>query len=76
MTAAAWRIRQVHHAGVLGWGGLSDDLLAAQRHRQLAEAGVDTAFREGNLRLSVHLFNTPADVDQALAALHAPPHDY
>ena len=52
------------------------DGTAAQRHRQLAEAGVDTAFREGNLRLSVHLFNTPADVDQALAALHAPPHDY
>jgi cysteine desulfurase / selenocysteine lyase len=50
------------------------DGTAAQRHRQLAEAGVDTAFREGNLRLSVHLFNTPADVDQALAALHAPPH--
>ena len=52
------------------------DGTAAQRHRQLAEAGVDTAFREGNLRLSVHLFNTPADIDRALAALHAPPHDY
>jgi selenocysteine lyase/cysteine desulfurase len=54
------------------------DGTAAQRHRQLAEAGVDTAFREGNLRLSVHLFNTSADVDQALAALLAPPrrHDY
>lgn len=45
---------------------------AAHRHRQLTEAGVDTAFREGNLRLSVHLFNTPADIDRALEALHAP----
>jgi selenocysteine lyase/cysteine desulfurase len=41
------------------------------RHRQLAEAGVDAAYREGNLRLSVHLFNTPAEVDRALGLLHA-----
>ena len=41
------------------------------RHRQLAEAGVDAAYREGNLRLSVHLFNTPAEVDRALDLLHA-----
>ena len=46
---------------------------AARRHRQLTDAGVDTAFREGNLRLSVHLFNAPADIDRALEALHAPP---
>ena len=49
------------------------DGTAAHRHRQLTEAGVDTAFREGNLRLSIHLFNTPADIDRALTALHAPP---
>lgn len=46
---------------------------AAHRQRQLAEAGVDAAFREGNLRLSIHFFNTPADIDRALTALHAPP---
>jgi selenocysteine lyase/cysteine desulfurase len=50
------------------------DSTTAHRHRQLTEAGVDTALREGNLRLSVHLFNTPADIDRALEALHAPPH--
>jgi cysteine desulfurase/selenocysteine lyase len=49
------------------------DGTAAQRQRQLTEAQVDTAYREGNLRLSVHLFNTPADIDRALDALHARP---
>ena len=49
------------------------DGTAAQRHRQLTEAGVDTAYREGNLRLSVHMFNTPAHIDRALDALHTPP---
>ncbi|HWG61166.1 MAG TPA: aminotransferase class V-fold PLP-dependent enzyme [Streptosporangiaceae bacterium] len=42
------------------------------RQRQLTTAGIDTAFREGNLRLSVHLFNTAEQVDQAVTALHAP----
>ncbi|AXK31626.1 aminotransferase class V-fold PLP-dependent enzyme [Streptomyces armeniacus] len=42
------------------------------RHRQLTAAGVDTAFREGALRVSLHLFHTAADVDRVLAALHAP----
>jgi cysteine desulfurase/selenocysteine lyase len=41
------------------------------RHAQLTNAGVDTAYREGNLRLSVHLFNTPAEIDRALDLLHA-----
>ncbi len=44
-----------------------------QRHRQLTEAGIDTAYREGNLRLSVHLFNTAWDIDRALDVLHQPP---
>jgi selenocysteine lyase/cysteine desulfurase len=42
------------------------------RHHQLTTAGIDTAFREGNIRLSVHLFNTAEQVDKALTALHAP----
>ena len=42
----------------------------AARHHVLTEAGVDTAFREGNLRLSMHLFNTPAQVDRVLELLH------
>jgi cysteine desulfurase / selenocysteine lyase len=46
------------------------DGTAAQRHRQLAGAGIDTAYREGNLRLSVHLFNTPEQIDRALDALN------
>ena len=49
------------------------DGTSAQRHRQLAEAHVDTAYREGNLRLSVHLFNTPAHIDRALDALQERP---
>jgi selenocysteine lyase/cysteine desulfurase len=41
-----------------------------QRYHQLADSGIDAAYREGNLRLSVHLFNTMKQVDQALDALH------
>jgi selenocysteine lyase/cysteine desulfurase len=46
------------------------DGTAGQRHRQLTDAGLDAAFREGNLRLSVHLFNTPDQVGRALEELH------
>jgi cysteine desulfurase / selenocysteine lyase len=42
-----------------------------RRHEQLTAAGIDAAYRESNLRLSPHLFNTPADIDRALDALHA-----
>jgi selenocysteine lyase/cysteine desulfurase len=42
-----------------------------QRHRQLAAAGIDAAYREGNLRLSLHLFNTAGQVDRVLEVLHA-----
>ena len=38
-------------------------------HRRLTAAGVDVAFRRGNLRVSPHLYNTPADIDRALEAL-------
>jgi cysteine desulfurase / selenocysteine lyase len=41
-----------------------------QCHRRLTEAGIDLAYREGNLRVSVHLFNQPAEIDRALAVLH------
>jgi selenocysteine lyase/cysteine desulfurase len=41
------------------------------RHERLTGAGIDTAYREGNLRLSPHLFNTTADIDHALEVLHA-----
>jgi selenocysteine lyase/cysteine desulfurase len=42
------------------------------RYRQLTAAGIDAAYREGNLRLSVHLFNTVEQIDRALDVLHAP----
>jgi selenocysteine lyase/cysteine desulfurase len=42
-----------------------------KRHRRLTEAGIDIAYREGNLRVSAHLFNQPAEIDRTLAALHA-----
>ena len=44
---------------------------SGERHRQLTASGIDSAYREGNLRLSLHLFNTPGQVDQALEVLHA-----
>ncbi len=46
------------------------DGASEQRHRQLAAAGIDAAYREGNLRLSIHLFNTAAQIDGALDSLH------
>jgi selenocysteine lyase/cysteine desulfurase len=48
---------------------IGDD--SEQRHRRLSAAGIDIAYREGNLRVSAHLFNQPAEIDRALAALHA-----
>jgi selenocysteine lyase/cysteine desulfurase len=42
----------------------------AALHRRLTGVGVDTAFREGNLRLSMHLFNTGEQVDRVLELLH------
>lgn len=40
-------------------------------HASLARDGVHVAVREGNLRLSPHLFNTGDDVHRALALLNA-----
>jgi len=40
-----------------------------ERCEQLASLGIDAAYREGNLRLCLHLFNTPEQVDQTLSAL-------
>jgi cysteine desulfurase/selenocysteine lyase len=47
-----------------------DDTTEA-RHHQLTAAGIDTAYREGNIRLSIHLFNTADQIDRALTALHS-----
>ncbi|MEJ2206423.1 MAG: hypothetical protein P8170_20210 [Gemmatimonadota bacterium] len=38
-------------------------------HARLSEAGIDTAHRDGAIRFSPHLYNTPADIDRALLAL-------
>jgi cysteine desulfurase/selenocysteine lyase len=46
------------------------DGTTAARHSLLTAAGIDTAYREGNLRLSLHAFNTGEQVDRALEALH------
>ena len=40
-------------------------------HEWLASEGIDIAYREGNLRLSLHLFNTKEQVDLTLSVLHA-----
>jgi len=37
---------------------------------QLHDAGVDVALREGNIRVSPHLYNTDDDIDRALAVLN------
>jgi selenocysteine lyase/cysteine desulfurase len=39
-------------------------------YRALADAGIDIALRGGLLRLSPHLYNSPADIDRALAVLN------
>jgi cysteine desulfurase/selenocysteine lyase len=43
---------------------------AEEIHRALQTQRVHVAFRAGALRLSPHLYNTPADIDRALEALH------
>jgi cysteine desulfurase / selenocysteine lyase len=40
---------------------------------RLAAAGVDVAFRRGQLRVSPHLYNTEADIDRALDVLAGSP---
>jgi selenocysteine lyase/cysteine desulfurase len=40
-------------------------------HERLAIEGIDVALREGNLRLSPHLYNGEDDIDAALAVLAA-----
>jgi selenocysteine lyase/cysteine desulfurase len=38
-------------------------------HARLKDAGIDVAFRRGNVRVAPHLYNTPADIDRALSVL-------
>jgi len=40
-------------------------------HQQLGKAGIDISLREGNLRVSPHLYNTVDDVDACLEILNA-----
>ena len=46
------------------------DGTAAHRHGRLTDAGIDIAYREGNLRICPHLFNTADDISRALESLH------
>lgn len=43
---------------------------SAELHARLADAGIDIAAREGNLRLAPHLFNDTHDIDHALNLLN------
>jgi len=43
---------------------------AQQLHRDLTDAGIDSVYREGTLRFSLHLFNTRSHIDRALHQLH------
>jgi selenocysteine lyase/cysteine desulfurase len=47
----------------------ADPDLNPRLHLRLREAGIDTALRSGNLRLSPHLHNDEADIHRALAVL-------
>jgi len=40
-------------------------------HRQLGEAGIDISLREGNLRVSPHLYNATDEIDTLLDILNA-----
>jgi cysteine desulfurase/selenocysteine lyase len=40
------------------------------RVERLTDCGIDSAYREGRLRLAPHLFNTPEQIDQTIEALH------
>ncbi len=40
-------------------------------HRLLTEEGIDVSLREGNLRVSPHLYNTPEEVDALLDVLNS-----
>ena len=41
----------------------------AEIHQRLDEAGIDVALRAGNLRFSPHLYNSPEQIERAVAAL-------
>jgi len=41
-------------------------------YRRLTDAGVDAALRAGNIRLSPHLYNTPDQIQYAVATLTGP----
>lgn len=40
-----------------------------EMHKALKDEGIDVAIREGNLRLSPHLYNSAEDIDRALSVL-------
>ena len=42
----------------------------AVAHRRLFDAGIVTAHRRGNIRVSPHLYNTPDEIDRTLEVLH------
>ncbi|QIB77795.1 aminotransferase class V-fold PLP-dependent enzyme [Haloferax volcanii] len=41
----------------------SSESVARETHRALADAGIHTALREGNIRVSPHVYNTHAEID-------------
>jgi cysteine desulfurase/selenocysteine lyase len=44
---------------------------SAEIHRQLHATGVHVMHHAGRLRVSIHGYNTPGDIDRFLKALHA-----
>lgn len=48
-----------------------DPARTAEVHRRLLDAGIVTALRRGNIRVSPHVYNTPAEIDRALEVLQS-----
>lgn len=46
-------------------------ILSAELNERLIAAAVDVTVRQGNIRIAPHFYNTPADIEQLLAALPA-----
>ena len=57
-------------SSILGFS-LADERSTGELHDRLRRAGISCALREGAIRLSVHVYNTPDEIDRARAEISA-----
>lgn len=62
--------RERCRSGILAFR-LEDGPATRALHTRLVAAGVTCGFREGAIRLAIHLYTTPADIDRALDRIEA-----